>query len=482
MTQLRERLHDVCAVAEAALRPGPAREALAAAKVRLSEGGLRVAVGGRLNAGKSTLVNSLLGQGLAMTDATECTRIVTWFVYGDQNRVTVTPKQGEPYAIATAPGGGVPAQLGTAPEDVARLTVATSNRRLREQYTVVDTPGLDALSGLDEYSMLALADADALLYVMPHPGERDAEALAAFRGGAGGAGMCAVNAIGVLSRIDQLGDGEGDPWPVARRIAARYHQRLTTQVAEVIPIVGLLAQTALGETFTEDDTQLLRRLVPLSEADRDELLFSPDDFRAGDVTDLPPAARERLLGLLGVYGIRQALAALDGGVTGTVRLLAELRRLSGIDALTAAIDRHFAGSADWLRVDRVLSNLEPLTWTGRDADERDVLAGLREELAQVRRDPRLRRAALATVLTAAGEGALAEAGEELLALVTGEDPAARLGQPPDTDPAQLRAAADRQIERWRALEGSPSRSLARHARTVREAYESLYFELEGEQG
>ena len=37
---------------------------------------------GTLKAGKSTLLNALVGEELAPTDATECTRIVTWFHHG----------------------------------------------------------------------------------------------------------------------------------------------------------------------------------------------------------------------------------------------------------------------------------------------------------------------------------------------------------------------------------------------------------------
>ena len=40
-------------------------------------GPLRVAIAGRTKAGKSTLLNALVGERLATTDAGECTRIVT---------------------------------------------------------------------------------------------------------------------------------------------------------------------------------------------------------------------------------------------------------------------------------------------------------------------------------------------------------------------------------------------------------------------
>ena len=62
-----------------------------------------MAVGGRLNAGKSTLVNALLGESLAATDATECTRLVTWFRYGPVKLIRLRFTDGSQHAFAAQP-------------------------------------------------------------------------------------------------------------------------------------------------------------------------------------------------------------------------------------------------------------------------------------------------------------------------------------------------------------------------------------------
>ena len=57
---------------------------------------LRVAIAGKVKAGKSTLLNALVGEELAPTDAGECTKIVTWYVDGIAYRVTLHPNDGTP--------------------------------------------------------------------------------------------------------------------------------------------------------------------------------------------------------------------------------------------------------------------------------------------------------------------------------------------------------------------------------------------------
>ena len=57
-------------------RGTPHEPRLTAVRDRLDEP-LRVAIAGRVKSGKSTLLNALVGDRLAPTDAGECTRIVT---------------------------------------------------------------------------------------------------------------------------------------------------------------------------------------------------------------------------------------------------------------------------------------------------------------------------------------------------------------------------------------------------------------------
>ena len=86
---------------------------------------LRVAIAGKVKAGKSTLLNALVGEQIAPTDAGECTRVVTWYRDATSPRVTLMPLNGAPRQLPlTRTDGRLEFDLrGSAPEDVERLVV-----------------------------------------------------------------------------------------------------------------------------------------------------------------------------------------------------------------------------------------------------------------------------------------------------------------------------------------------------------------------
>ena len=89
------RSHALLDRAAAATADDGARARLAEARARL-HGPLRLAIAGKVKAGKSTLLNALLGEELAPTDAGECTKIVTWYAEGPAPQVMVHPLAGRP--------------------------------------------------------------------------------------------------------------------------------------------------------------------------------------------------------------------------------------------------------------------------------------------------------------------------------------------------------------------------------------------------
>ena len=70
---------------------------------------LRIAIAGMVKAGKSTLLNAIIGEEIAPTDTGECTRIVTWYRYGHTPRITLHPVAGQPRNPSEAGPPGIDA-------------------------------------------------------------------------------------------------------------------------------------------------------------------------------------------------------------------------------------------------------------------------------------------------------------------------------------------------------------------------------------
>src|SRR5437660_7380082 len=104
---------------------------LAACQRRLDEP-LRVALAGTLKSGKSTLLNALVGEEIAPTDATECTRVVTWYEDGHAPAVMLYPPSGAPRPLRIARDeGALQIDLGVPADAVDRLVVTWPSASLR---------------------------------------------------------------------------------------------------------------------------------------------------------------------------------------------------------------------------------------------------------------------------------------------------------------------------------------------------------------
>ena len=108
------------------------------------DGPLQLAVAGRIKAGKSTLVNALIGRRIAATDVGECTRVVTRFQYGTVDRIEVVHADGHRSTLPLAPDGGIPADLGVDLATVSHVEAFLTSGLLSD-ITVIDTPGLGSL-------------------------------------------------------------------------------------------------------------------------------------------------------------------------------------------------------------------------------------------------------------------------------------------------------------------------------------------------
>ena len=199
-------------------------------------------------------------------------------------------------------------------DEVDHITVEWPSSSLTE-LSLIDTPGIASisadLSARTHRFVLAESDheskADAVVYLMRHLHPTDIRFLESFQDSQVGR-TNPINAIGVLSRADELAGGQDDALVSAAKVAARY--RTSPQVRRlcqtVVPVAGLLAQAA--STFRQSEYNLITRIAALPADQLELLLASADRFVDHDlVANVVSTDRETLIRRLGLYGVRRAV-------------------------------------------------------------------------------------------------------------------------------------------------------------------------------
>jgi hypothetical protein len=317
---------------------------------------LRIAVAGAIKAGKSTLLNALVGEGIAPTDATECTRVVTWFRHGATPRVTAQQLNGLTMNVPVRRrDGGLTFDLGQlTASDVDRIDVEWPATRL-SQTTFIDTPGTTSLSQEVSARTLALLTpdegspgADAVIYLFRSLDDSDVEFLRQISERVGG-GAGPIGIIGVVSRADELGVGRLDAMHTARQAAKKFTRELelTGLCQTAVPIAGLIAFTA--KTLRQNEFNDLRQLATVAPQDLELALLSADRFVHNDKLPIDPQGREQLIRRFGPFGIRIALTCLRAGATDSSSLVDDLLYRSGIGELEQVIDVHFGQRVEELK-------------------------------------------------------------------------------------------------------------------------------------
>ena len=470
----------------AGLATGSGLEPAVAAVFARLDAPLRVAIAGRTKAGKSTLLNALVGERLAATDASECTKIVTWYRHALGYSVAAELAAGTtvdlPFRRAD---GALQVDLGQLePEAVERIAVGWPAGRLTD-LTLIDTPGLgSANEDVSARTTDALidddtehpAEADAVIYLVRHLHRYDAQFLEAFIDHSL-AHASPINAIVVLSRADEIGAARPDALDSARTVAARYaaDRRIRELASAVVPVAGLIAET--GATLREQQVTWLRAIATLDDERRAALLRSVDRFRDADLNPLGGDIREELLDRLGLFGIRLCVDLLAGSTVRTAtelsqRLLAE----SGIGRLQAMLDDQFAARSDALRARSALTALRAIAdeLRRRGTDDAAQLASDIERVEAGSEQLALLRL-LHLVLAGLVEVDPAERAE-IDRLVGAASPGERVGLAADASDDAVRAASLAGIERWRLRAANPlsDRQAIEAADIVIRAYEQLH--------
>jgi hypothetical protein len=438
-------------------------------------GPLLVAIAGKVKAGKSTLLNALLGEALAAVDAGECTRIVTWYRRAAQPQVFLQLLDGQ---RASTPfrrsGGELEIELGGhSAEQIERLDVEWPTPRLAD-LTLIDTPGIASISAdvsarthrfltpEDEHA----PEVDAIVYLLRHTHSSDAHFLEAFHDDRLARGS-PMNVVGVLSRADEIGSCRMDCLDVADRVARRYQgdARLRRLCPVVVPVAGLLANA--GATLREVEFGALARVAALPPATRTALLLTADRFRTREVDlDVTELERTHLLERLGLFGVRLSVELISTRQAPDATTLAHLlSERSGLDRLRDVLAKQFLHRSQLLKARSALSGLQELLRADGCTGAASLQAHIEQVVTGTHAFEELR---LLTALRGDDLGLSAERAVELDRVLggSGHDARSRLGLPPDADQDAVRDTALQALAHWQRVAAHPlsNRSLQLAAR------------------
>ena len=447
-----------------------------------------MAVAGRVKAGKSTLLNALVGERLAPTDAGECTRIVTWYQDGHTYQVQAHLDGQPPRQLRfTRDDGQLDIDLGgLAAADVSELVVTWPAQSLRA-VTLVDTPGIGSLTesaSRRTWDLLVPDEeetpADAVLYLMRHLHAGDVEFLRAFHDSEVSR-PSPVNAIGVLSRADEIAVGRLglDGLRAARRVPARRGPERAAARAVGDPGGGA-ARRDRGDPHRGGGRAAAPGRGPRGARRRGAAaLRRPVRLEPSGARPHRARTRTALLDRFGLFGVRLASTMLRRKAAATATDLArELAERSGLVDLQELLSSLFFERRDVLKCrsallavaevvralslpgsDSLAAEVESVIASAHPFNELRVLSGLRSGWVSGKEDV---VAELERVIGGAG-GATHE----------------RLRLPADAPAPELTAAATDALTRWQRRAENPltSYELAVAARVAVRSCEGMLADL-----
>jgi GTPase SAR1 family protein len=362
---------------------------------------LRIAIVGLIKAGKSTMMNALLGQSVVATGSVEATFNVNWLKYGEKPRLIVHFKdeQRQPEEKSFA--------------ELAALTLRAEENRdyllkiqyievfypndILKEFNIIDTPGLNSSYVNDsdntkeflqmhgeELTLVTqqqASNADAVLYLFSHSlGQFDANILEQLQGPLMG-NTTPINAIGVLTKVDFYATDPNIPDPLAKGQELAQRLREQNQVRRLFytiqPLCGLLALGA--KTLTPEHWEILQELAKLP-PDRFEALNRNVAKFVKDYDDvpIPPSHRAKVLAQLEQYGLTLAYGYIRSGVSSREELGAKLLEHSGLDELRHLLLSHFGRRALLIKLGNILGHIEAAYFQERQRLEANNLAILEE--------------------------------------------------------------------------------------------------------
>jgi hypothetical protein len=335
-----------------------------------------VAVVGLVNAGKSTFVNALLQQDMAVVGNTETTATINHFVYGEPEPEVPVRCHWRSGRVSHESAGFLSSLQGRDTEalrradNIDRLEYLFPSPMLRG-ITLVDTPGTGAIvsehvSRTAEFLNLSRGlrerhdretqhirdTADAIVYLVGAVARVDDQQLLTDFGSLSGGTARAMNAIGVIAKVDLSDDLIQQRGVLAAHVANQLDRQLNT----VVPVSAGLSR-ALDRTADDALVALtvgLRR-IPADWCDfllRDEELFL--DYENPEIP-LSPADRSALReSVPGDWRVFATIATESRRQSSVTALRAALEDVAGFGELRRLLRDHFLARSTLLRCYRIL--------------------------------------------------------------------------------------------------------------------------------
>jgi GTPase SAR1 family protein len=470
---------------------------------------MRVAVVGKIKAGKSTMMNAILGEALVATGNVEATFNINWLRYAKKQSLQVhfkdhrppEPKSFEELAAITVRADANRSYL----RSIKYIEVFHPNPIL-QTFDLIDTPGLESfykddsdntieflqLHGkeLSEITQTETANADAVLYLFSHStSAQDRDTIQQFQGNTAGR-TTPINSVGVLTKADMYWSDEyPNPMDAGRRIAERLatDPQMRNLLYTIVPVCGLPAFGA--QTIEPSEFDILTKLANLPEARFDKLIRTIERFTTKNYPDEPdiPAIAERLqvFTRLGQYGIWRGCKLIRAGVTDLAEFTSQLLQESGVQELRNLVKSHFGNRAFLIKLSTGIEQILGSCFRQKQQATADIqvvkeVAGRFERIkAQAHEFQELR------VLRSYYENKLDFAAEEveMLLQVTGEDGSAcakRLGLDERATISEMLPIAESKMNYWRIrandLMGADSQTIEA-ARVLAHSYERVLYHV-----
>lgn len=433
---------------------------------------LRLAVTGSWQAGRSTLVNALVGEDVAPVEAAGARNLFTWYQDGPVPRATLCPARGAAYELPVSRSGrGLRvAANGWVGGDIDEVVIEWPTRALRRTHLIDAPPVTPVGADTARTAERVLREADAVIYLTRRLGEEDLSFLRLARDPRVAPG---VQVLVVLSRADETAGGRIDALVEAKRVARRWRRdprtaALCQDVLAVAPMLAHAGRTLTGEEYAAfDELARVPRSGPGAPGAKllagpegtgprppgqglEPHLLSTDRFTAADFpAAVDEAVRRKLLDRFGLFGVRLATTLVRTGCRTRTALADRLVRHSGLAELQESIAELFVDRRPALKarsallaLDRVLRS-EPLPAAAYLNAELERLVAGAHEFRELRLLASLRAGRVALPDDLGGQA-------RRLAGVSGGTARDRLGLPPDAPTGEVWTHAHAAVARWRA--------------------------------